>query len=90
MPIRPFRYSHEHDIELFSSHSVALEDLLTGGTEFGSILLETPLHRSVITQLLSTKAGSIFRAGFLLLRRSHMTALSEDQGAVCKEKCNNQ
>ena len=69
---------------------MALEDLLTGGTEFGSILLKALLHRSVITQLFPAKAGSISRAGFLLLRRSHMAALSKGQGAACKEKCDRQ
>jgi hypothetical protein len=53
-------------------------------------LLKTLLDSSVITQLLSTKAGSIPRASLLLLRRSHMAALSEDQRAVCNEKRTNQ
>jgi DHA1 family bicyclomycin/chloramphenicol resistance-like MFS transporter len=60
-----------------SLHTVALEHLLTGRTQPGSILLQALLDGAVVTQLLAAQAGCVPRTCLLLLRRALMTRLCE-------------
>jgi hypothetical protein len=55
------------------SHAVACKDLLTGLAQPGPVLLQTTLHRAVITKLLSAEPTGVAPTRSLLLRRAHMT-----------------
>ena len=55
-----------------SLHAVALENLLAGGAQPGSVLLQTLLDGVIVTHLLAAKAGCIARTGLLLLRGACM------------------
>jgi hypothetical protein len=55
------------------SHAVACKDLLTGLAQPGPVLLQTTLHRAVITKLGSAEPAGVALTCRLLLRRAHMT-----------------
>jgi hypothetical protein len=56
-----------------TSHAATGKYLLAALAQFGSVLLQTLLNRSVVAQLLPAKALRITPAGLLLLWRAHMT-----------------
>jgi len=55
--------------------AVALEYLLTGGTQSLPVLLQALLDRRVVAQLFSAKARRVARTGMLFLRSPEVSAL---------------